>query len=254
MTYRAVLVDDEELAIKRLQRLLKEEPAVEIVGTAENGRKAVELVEESKPDLLFLDIQMPGLNGFDVIRRLSHKPVVIFTTAYDEYALKAFETSAVDYLLKPVEKDRLHKAIEKLAMLRAAGGGGELGRRLDLLLHTLESRPSESYLTHIPAKIGERILVFPVADISFFYASDKYTFLVTGEKEYIIDRPLAELQERLDPRRFVRIHRSAIVNVDQVKEIVSLIGGRYLCRLKQSARELPVSRSMVKNLRNTLGF
>jgi len=253
MTYRAILVDDEDLAVKRLQRLLKEEPAVEIVATAENGRKAIGLVDELKPDLLFLDIQMPGLSGFDVIRRLRHKPVVIFTTAYDEYALEAFETCAVDYLLKPIEKDRLHKALQKLEMLRPAGGG-DLEQRLDLLLRAMESRQAETYLTHFPAKIGERILVFAAADVSCFCASDKYTFLVTGEKEYIIDRTLADLQERLDPRRFVRIHRSAIVNVDHVKEIVSLLGGRYLCRMKHQPRELPVSRSMVKNLRNALGF
>lgn len=253
MTYRAVLVDDEELAIKRLLRLLQDEPAVEVVATAENGRKAVGLVDELKPDLLFLDIQMPGLSGFDVIRKVRHQPIVIFTTAYDEYALQAFETSAVDYLLKPVEKDRLHKTIEKLEMLRSAGAG-ELGQRLDLLLSAIEGRQHGSYLTHIPAKLGERILIFAATDVACFCASDKYTFLVTGEKEYIIDRSLTELQERLDPTRFVRIHRSVIVNVDHVKEVVSLIGGRYLCRLKHQTRELPVSRSMVKNLREALGF
>jgi two-component system, LytTR family, response regulator len=254
MAYRAVLVDDENLAIKRLQRLLRDEPAVEVVGTAENGRKAIELVEELKPDILFLDIQMPGLTGFDVIRKLRHVPVVIFTTAYDEYALQAFETSAVDYLLKPIEKARLQKAIEKLRRLRSGEGAGDFEQRLDLLLKTIERKEAESFLTHIPAKIGERILIFGAAEIAYFYASDKYTFLVTGEKEYIIDRTLAELQEKLDPARFVRIHRSAIVNVDKVKEIASLIGGRYLCRLKNPPKDLPVSRSMVKSLRQVLGF
>jgi two-component system LytT family response regulator len=254
MSYRALLVDDEELALKRLQRLLRDEPEVEVVGTAENGRKAIELVEELKPDILFLDIQMPGLTGFDVIRRLRHVPVVIFTTAYDEYALQAFETSAVDYLLKPIEKARLQKALEKLRRLRSGGAAGDFEQRLDLLLKTIERKEGESFLTHIPAKLGERILIFGVTDAAYFYASDKYTFLVTGEKEFIIDRTLAELQEKLDPARFVRIHRSAIVNVEKVKEIVSLIGGRYLCRLKNPAKDLPVSRSMVRNLRQVLGF
>ncbi len=254
MIYRAILVDDEELAVKRLQRLLKAEPAVDIVATAENGREAIELSDRLRPDLLFLDIQMPGLSGFDVIRRLRHKPVVIFTTAFDEYALAAFETCAVDYLLKPIEKDRLHKALEKLGMLRIAGTSGELEQRLDLLLRTLERDRKESFLTHIPVKMGDRILVFAVAEVACFCACDKYTFLVTGEKEYIIDRTLAELQERLDPERFVRIHRSTIVNVDHVKEIVSLLGGHYLCRLKHQTRELPISRAMAKNLRQALGF
>jgi two-component system LytT family response regulator len=254
MTYRAVLVDDEDLAIKRLQRLLSDEPTVEIVGTAVNGRKAVELVEELKPDLLFLDIQMPGMTGFDVIRKLRHLPVVIFTTAYDEYALQAFETSAVDYLLKPIEKARLRKALEKLRLLRSGEGARNFEQRLDLLLRSIERKEGETFLTHIPAKIGERILIFGVADAAYFYASDKYTFLVTGEKEYIIDRTLAELQAKLDPARFVRIHRSAIVNVDRLKEVVSLVGGRYLCRLKNPSKDLPVSRSMVRNLRQVLGF
>jgi two-component system LytT family response regulator len=254
MIHKAILVDDEDLAIKRLQRLLREEPAVEVVATAENGRRALELVEELKPDLLFLDIQMPGLSGFDVIRRLRHKPEVIFTTAYDEYALEAFETSAVDYLLKPIEKMRLHKALEKMRRLRTGEAAGEIEQRLDLLLRTLERKQEQAFLTHLPAKIGERILVFSTAEIAYFYASDKYTFLVSGEKEYIIDRTLAELLERLDPAGFARIHRGAIVNVNHVKEIVSLLGGRYLCRLKHQSKELPVSRSMIKNLRQVLGF
>ncbi len=254
MTYRAILVDDEELAVKRLQRLLRDETTVQVVGTAENGRKALELIEELKPDLLFLDIQMPGISGFEVIRRLRYTPVVIFTTAYDEYALKAFETCAVDYLLKPIEKSRLAKAIEKVRRLRSDESAGDLEQRLDLLLRTLERKQEEAFLTHIPAKIGERILVFAVEDVAYFYASDKYTFLVTGEKEYIIDRTLAELQEKLNPVRFARIHRSVIVNVAHVKEIVSLLGGRYLCRLKHQPKDLPVSRSMVKNLRQVFGF
>jgi two-component system LytT family response regulator len=254
MIYKAILVDDEELAVRRLGRLLREVPFVEVVATAENGRRALELVEEWKPDLLFLDIQMPGLSGFDVIRRIRHMPAVIFTTAYDEYALEAFETSAVDYLLKPIEKIRLHKALEKVRRLRTAAAAGEMGQRLDFLLRMLERKQEQAFLTHLPAKIGERILVFSTEDIAYFYASDKYTFLVSGEKEYIIDRTLAELQERLDPARFVRIHRSAVVNVSHVKEIVSLLGGRYICRLKFQSKDLPISRSMINNLRQVLGF
>jgi two-component system LytT family response regulator len=254
MTYRAVLVDDEDLAIKRLRRLLRDEPSVEIIGTAQNGRKAIELVEHLKPDLLFLDIQLPGLSGLDVIRRLQHMPVVIFTTAYDEYALAAFETSAVDYLLKPIEKPRLRKAMEKLDRLRSGEDIGAIGERLDLLLRNLEQRPEERFLSHIPVKIGERFLIFPVSDIAYLYASDKYTFLVTAEKEHIIGRTLAELQGKLDPTRFVRIHRSTIVNVHNIKEIVTLFGGRCFCRLKNPPKELPISRSMVSSLRRILGF
>jgi two-component system LytT family response regulator len=254
MVYKAVVVDDELLALKRLQRLLRDERDVEVIGAAENGRDAIALIDDRKPDLVFLDIQMPGMTGFDVIRSLKHAPVVIFTTAYDEYALEAFETSAVDYLLKPVEKARLHKAIEKLKRLQASGSAGDIAQKLDRLLEAIGNRQKHAFLTHIPAKIGDRILVFAVGDISCFHASDKYTFLVAGDREVIIDRTLAELETALDPGCFVRIHRSTIVNVACVKEIVSLLGGRYLCRLKQPSRDLPVSRSMVANLRQVLGF
>jgi two-component system LytT family response regulator len=254
MVYKAVLVDDEKLALKRLQRLLRDEPDVEIIGAAENGRDAVALIEDLKPDILFLDIQMPGMTGFDVIRRLKHVPVVIFTTAYDEYALEAFETTAVDYLLKPVEKARLHRAIDKLKRLQGGESSREIGDKLDRLLQALGNRQKQAFLTHVPAKIGDRILVFAAGDIAYFYASDKYTFLVAGDRELIIDRTLAELEAALDPGCFVRIHRGTIVNVAFVKEIVSLLGGRYLCRLKQPPRDLPVSRSMVGNLRQFLQF
>ncbi len=253
MPFRAVVVDDEELARKRLLRLLKGEPDIEVVGTAENGRMAIDLTDKLKPDLLFLDIQMPGLSGFDVIRRLRFVPVIIFTTAYDEYALQAFETSAVDYLLKPVEKERLRKAIGKLLLLRGESSG-EAEMRVAALLKSLDLKPESTYMSHIHARVGDRILIFPVAETSYFYASDKCTFLVRGDKEYIIDRTLAELEDRLDPRRFIRIHRSAIVNADNVKEIVNWFGGRYLCRLKVPPKELPVSRAMVKNLRDVFGF
>jgi two-component system LytT family response regulator len=254
MTLKAVLVDDEALALRRLQRLLRDEPDIEVVAVAENGRKAVELTETLKPDLLFLDIQMPGLTGFDVIRRLRHMPVVIFTTAFDEYALEAFETTAVDYLLKPVEKARLRKALDKLRRLRNLEGPAGLVQRLDEVLRVLESKKARNCITHVPTRIGDRILVLPVADAAYFYAAEKYTFLVSGEREYILDRTLADLVAVLDPARFVRIHRSTIVNVENVKEIVGLLGGRYLCRLKQPPKELQVSRSMVPNLRRILGF
>jgi two-component system LytT family response regulator len=166
----------------------------------------------------------------------------------------AFETTAVDYLLKPVEKARLHRAIDKLKRLQGGESSREIGDKLDRLLQALGNRQKQAFLTHVPAKIGDRILVFAAGDIAYFYASDKYTFLVAGDRELIIDRTLAELEAALDPGCFVRIHRGTIVNVAFVKEIVSLLGGRYLCRLKQPPRDLPVSRSMVGNLRQFLQF
>jgi two-component system, LytTR family, response regulator len=253
MKVRAVLVDDEELALKRLSRMLSEEPEIDIIGTAGSGREAIEIIERLKPDLVFLDIQMPGLNGFDVIRRLQRPPVVIFTTAYYEFALEAFATNAIDYLLKPVEKERLHRAIEKLKSLRAADAG-ELSEQLRALIASLDKQAREAPLTHVPAKLGDRIMIFPAADVAYFYASDKCTLLVTGDKEYVLEKTLSELETRLDPAKFVRIHRGTIVNLNNVREIVSEFGGHYFCRLKHPPRDLPVSRSMVKNLRSRFGF
>jgi two-component system, LytTR family, response regulator len=239
MHLRAMIIDDEELARKRLQKMLRVyEKDLEVVGEAVNGQDAVEKIESLLPDLIFLDVQMPGFDGFEVVRRLRHKPLIFFTTAYDEYALKAFEENSVDYLLKPVEQERLDKAIEKLRRLRHSSQPLAIDH-LERLLSRLASPP----LQRLQVKMGDRIVLIDVGDVFYFEAKDKYTFLHTSDQEHLIETTLTELEEKLDKSHFVRIHRSTIVNLKHVREMVKWFGGKYKVRMKDKAQtELVVSR------------
>jgi two-component system LytT family response regulator len=184
-------VDDEELATRRLQRLLAELDDIEIIGTASNGREAVEKINQNRPDIVFLDIQMPGMNGFDVLRNVSSVPLVIFTTAYDEYALRAFEENSIDYLFKPIEKTRLVQAIEKLKRLR------EDPRKQETLLSELKRfaqrfrmADDKTVTQKIPIKRGDATLVLDLSSVAAFVADDRLTFAWVGEKEYPVDYTL----------------------------------------------------------------
>ncbi len=246
MHLRAIVVDDEELARKRLRKmLLSYEEHVEVVGEAENGQEAVETIENLRPDLIFLDVQMPGFDGFEVVRRLRFKPLIVFTTAYDEYALKAFEENSVDYLLKPIEQKRLDKAIEKLKRVYSSSEPN-IDENVKRLLSQLASSP----LKRLQVKSGDKILLIDIDNVTYFEAKDKYTFLHTVEHEHIVEPTLAELEEKLDKLTFVRIHRSAIVNINYVREMVKWFGGKYKVRLKdKQGSELVVSRGYVDRIR-----
>jgi two-component system LytT family response regulator len=260
---RALLVDDEPLARKRLRALLASHPRVEIVGEAANGDEACQLVERLRPDLLFLDIQMPGLTGFDVLARLPppSRPRIIFITAHDEFAVKAFEEQALDYLLKPVEPARLARALARLE--EAPGAGTEvpaapaIDTRLDQLLASLGHTISQPkpLLRRIPVKRGARIALVDVATAAFFRAEDKYTVLYTGDAEHVIDRTIDELEQSLDPEQFLRIHRAAIVNVGFVRELTAVEGGRFLVALSDTRNtRLVASRTGARTLRERLGL
>jgi two-component system LytT family response regulator len=242
MHLRAIVIDDEELARKRLQKMLRSYGKdLEVVGEAINGQDAVEKIESLLPDLIFLDVQMPGFDGFEVVRRLRHKPLIIFTTAYDEYALKAFEENSVDYLLKPIEQKRLDKAIDKLRRLRPSTQPSAY----DHIEHLL-SRLASPSLQRLQVKTGDKIILIDVGDIFYFEAKDKYTFMHTIDQEHLIEMTLAELEEKLDTINFVRIHRSTIVNLKHVREMVKWFGGKYKVRMKDKAQtELVVSRGYV---------
>ena len=204
MTFRTVLIDDEPLALKRLARLIEpHRDTIEIVGTAGNGAEAVIVINELEPDLVFLDIQMPELNGFDVLDRLDYTPLVIFTTAYDEYALRAFDVNSIDYLLKPVDPDRLAKAIDKLLRLSETGAG-DLRRRIEQLI-----TDAPGLRTHrIQVRLGDRIRLVPAEEVVYFRASDKYIEMHTHDKEHLITQSLAQLESVLPRNDFVRVHRS----------------------------------------------
>jgi two-component system LytT family response regulator len=256
MKPRAFLVDDESLALRRLERMLREDGRLEILGTATDPERAALEIELLAPDVLFLDIQMPGLTGFDLLGRLEQQPLVIFTTAYDQYALRAFEHHSVDYLLKPIEHEQLDRALGKLERMAV----GEIPRPeieglLRQITSALHTQQNAGRLDRIPSRIGERVHFLELARITHFFAEDKLTYAATAEKNWVVDRTIAELEEKLDPVRFVRVHRSTIVNLDYVDELNSWFGGRMMLRLKDPKKtELTVSRERLKELKERLGL
>lgn len=255
MKPRAFLVDDESLALRRLERMLRQDGRVEILGTATDPERASLEIELLAPDVLFLDIQMPGLTGFDLLGRLDQHPFVIFTTAYDQYALRAFEHHSVDYLLKPVEQEQLDRALSKLEHMM--GGEAPRPELRDLLRQITSSlQPQHSGgPDRIPSRSGERVHFLDLARITHFFAEDKLTYAATAEKNWVVDRTIAELEEKLSPARFVRVHRSTIVNLDYVDELYSWFGGRMMLRLKDPKKtEITVSRERLKELKERLGL
>ncbi len=242
MHLRALIIDDEELARKRLHKMLQDfKSELEVVDEAGNGEEAVKKIEEIRPDVIFLDIQMPGCDGFEVARRLYIKPFIVFVTAYDEYALKAFEENSVDYLLKPIDRKRLEKAVEKLRRLFNVSKP-QLNENVERLLSQLASAP----VKRMQVKSGDKILLINVDDIVYFEAKDKYTFLHTFDQKHIIDFTLADLEGKLDKANFIRIHRSNIINLKYIRELVKWFGGKYKVRLTDKNRtELVVSRGYI---------
>jgi two-component system LytT family response regulator len=247
MKTRAILVDDEPLARKRLRRLLEAHPGIEIVGEAGDGPSALELIASAAPELIFLDVQMPGMTGFDVLARLRERPRVIFVTAYDEFAVRAFDEQALDYLLKPVEPARLARAI---ARLEGAGApAAETGARLDRLLQAMARVTAAP--TRLAARQGARVSLIEPSSIIFCRAEDKYTVLYTAAGEHVVDRTIEDLARTLDPAVFLRIHRSTLVNLDFVKELTAVEGGRFLVTLKDArGTKLHASRAGARLLRD----
>ena len=250
---RAYIVDDERLAVQRLTRLLEASGRVEIVGSATDPEAALDFLRTRAVDVLFLDIQMPGLTGFELLDRLESPPLVIFTTAFDRYALNAFAVNSIDYLLKPIEPDRLEHAIDKLERLRAHGKDAPDVRGLARQL-AAELAPARR-LERIASRVGERTTVLETSRISHFVAKDKLTFAIVNGREHVIDYTLSDLEARLDARRFVRIHRSTVVNASFVQELFPAVDGGVLVRLKGEPKtELSVARDRVRELKGRLGI
>ena len=252
---RVLIVDDEPLARQRLEDLLQQEDGVEIVGTADNGDAAVEAIRDWKPDLLFLDVQMPGKTGLDVVREIGADamPATIFVTAYDQYALKAFELAAVDYVVKPFDDERIE--LEEVGRLRSQllavlQGGGPSGGTVPT---AGDGAPRSEYLERIAVETKGQVRVVPVKQIDYIMASGPYAELYVGDKRYIIRERMQTLEERLDPNRFFRIHRSAIVRLDLVETLLRNPGGDYALQLKGGIR-LKVSRSRFEELEKRMGI
>jgi len=251
---RVFLVDDEALALKRLARLLESTGRVEIAGSATDPEDALSYLSTDTVDALFLDIQMPGLNGFELLARLRSRPFVIFTTAFDQYALRAFEVNSIDYLLKPIEAEQLDRALAKLERLRATGPPPELRAVLEQLASALSS-PRSDYPDRIASRLGDRVQFIALHQVTHFIARDKLTYAVTDEKSYVVDSSISELEQKLDPKKFIRAHRASLLNLDWVQEVHSSFAGGMVVRLKDSKRtELPVARDRVRALKQRLGF
>jgi two-component system LytT family response regulator len=260
-----LIVDDEALARQRLEDLLRREPDVEVLGTAESGNAAVQAIRSLKPDLVFLDVQMPGRTGIEVVREIGADamPATIFVTAYDHYALSAFEVAAVDYLVKPFDDERFEQAFQRARRLIELEEVGRLSERLRAVLKSEERAPGAAagappaaegrYLERIAVEMRGQVRVVPVASIEYIAASGPYAEIHVGEKTYIIRERMQTLEERLDPARFFRIHRSVIVRLEQIESLLREPGGDYAVQLKGGAR-LSVSRNRVEPLEQWMGL
>jgi two-component system, LytTR family, response regulator len=257
MKISALIVDDEQPARDELAYLLRNFPDVEIVGQGKNGVEAVSLVRELGPDLVFLDVQMPGLDGFGVIKKLldhnTRLPFFIFVTAYDHYAVRAFEVNAVDYVLKPIERNRLDKALRKVrGMLEASEAAFQ---KLDRLVHMIEERPA-AQSSKLVVKSGNRMVLVDSTDIIYATIEDGVIRIVTrdldGQSNF---RTVEELQNNLDPNIFWRVHRSYIVNINRIKEVVPWFKSSYQLKMQdRQETEIPVSRAQTRKLRELLNL
>jgi two-component system, LytTR family, response regulator len=271
---RVLIVDDEALGRQRLEDLLRHEPDVEIAGFADNGDAAIEAIRSVKPDLVFLDVQMPRRTGLEVVRDIGpeNMPPTIFVTAYDRYALDAFDVAAVDYLVKPFDDERFEQAFQRARKMIGLTELGKLSERLRVVLNfgsrapegaaaaaplaangTLADSPATGYLERIAVEMRGQVRVVPVATIEYIAASGPYAEIHVGDRTYIIRERMQTLEERLDPTHFFRIHRSVIVKLEQIETLLREAGGDYAVQLRCGAR-LSVSRNRVEPLEKWMGL
>jgi len=251
---KAYLIDDEALALRKLHRVLEQTGRVTIVGESDNPLRALKEIRKLHPDVLFLDIEMPGMSGFELLEHVGEpQPLVIFTTAYDRYALDAFKVNSIDYLLKPVNMEDLQRALNKLErILHGTEARNDLGALLAQVRSMLVQREPE-YLVRVASRVGDRIQFIDVSQVTHFYAKDKVTFAAVDGKHHIVDFSIADLETRLPPNRWVRIHRSTLLNIDAVKELHTWFAGRLRIKLKDGRTELNVARERAAEVRVKLG-
>ncbi|WP_074409465.1 MULTISPECIES: LytR/AlgR family response regulator transcription factor [Aquimarina] len=250
MRLRYMIIDDEYLARQRLIKLLENFKDILLVGECRNGNEAIEKITLKEPDLIFLDIQMPDMNGFNVISRLQHKPYVIFTTAYDTYALKAFEINAVDYLLKPFDEERLHITLDRVFELKKRKKASNLEDKIKKLISNYESKPSD-FLNEIIINEKGRDVGISIDDIIYFKSDGNYVQIITQDKTYLYRITMNALFDNLDTFQFLRIHRSLIVNKVYIKSCRYTSNNEYQLRLKNN-KELISSRSYKSSISDYL--
>ena len=253
---RSLVIDDEELARKRVINLLEDVPEIEVIGECSNGKTAIRNINEHKPDLIFLDINMKDMNGFEVLQKIdiSPKPIVIFVTAYDNYASRAFDVDAFDFLLKPFKDQRFFKTINKVLNTSRQDADKNFEQRIKDLFK-IYSKETELYTppTRIPVKQGNKTVLINPNDILYIIASGYYAEIYTSEKKHILRESLSNLDDILDDNKFFRIHRSTIVNIDQVKEIVHSEYSEIDARMTDD-KLLHISKSHKKEFLDKLGI
>jgi two-component system LytT family response regulator len=248
-----LVVDDEPPARQRICSLIAGQPDFAVVGECGNGRDAVAGIADLQPDLVFLDVQMPELDGFGVVEEIGAgaMPMVVFATAYDEFALRAFEAHAIDYLLKPFDEERFVRALDRARVhLRGSRSTGEQ-ERLAALLREVSGQGKR--LDRIPVRVGARTRFVELDDVDYMEADDNYVRLHVGERSYLIRETMGALEARLDPARFLRVHRSLIVNVERIQEVESVFAGEYVLFLRNGAR-LTSARTYRARLQSVLGL
>lgn len=244
---KALIIDDEQLARQLIRNYLKTFTGIEIIGECENGFEGARNIAELKPDLVFLDIQMPKLNGFEMLELIDNPPEIIFITAHNDYAIRAFEMNAVDYLLKPYSQERLVSAVQKATEKIQSGIGKD--KKIEQLIH----QPLSEKLERIVVKTGTKIKVIPVDKINYFEAQDDYIMLYTDEGKHLKQGTMKYYEDHLDSAKFIRVHRSYIVRIDQVVQLEPYSKDNYLLKLKNGTA-LKVSRNGLKNLKDKLNF
>lgn len=244
MKTTCLIIDDEKLARDLVKEYLEGFDNLELIGECENGTEAVKAIDQKKPDIIFLDVQMPGMTGFDVLDEITHEPHIIFTTAYDQYAIKAFERNAVDYLLKPIDEERFRLALNR-ALKRQAAGSNKIE---DLLYNLRPERTSQSFESHLFVQKSEKLFNLPVEDIQHLEASGDYTIITTKTDQFVSSSGIGKLEEILNPEEFIRVHRSTIINVSFLKEIERHFNGGMIVKMI-NGKTFPVSRTYAKLIR-----
>lgn len=245
MKFTCVIIDDEKLARNLLEEYLEDYENIEVIATCKNGQEAIEAIEKMDPDILFLDVHMPTINGFDVLDAITKKPKIIFTTAYDQYAVLAFEQNAVDYLLKPIDRDRFDEAIQRISNQTL----NEIPDFEKLLLDI--STQSSGYSSTIFVQKSDKFFRINSIDILYVEASGDYTIIITQKDQYVSSKGISKLESKLDPKQFIRIHRSTIINQDHLSEIEKHFNGGMIAKMV-NGKTFPISRSYVKKIRDKI--
>lgn len=245
--FSAIIIDDETLARELIKKFLAHQKSIDVISECSNGFDAIKKINELKPDIIFLDIQMPKINGFEMLELLENPPIIIFTTAYDQYALKAFEVNAVDYLLKPFSLERFNEAVDKA--LHSLENKSVNETKIKKLVQAAEQ--SNDYLERIVVKDGQNISIIPLDEVMFIEAQDDYVMIYTVQKKFLKQKTMKYFEEHLNPKEFIRIHRSYIISIKEIKKIELLEKESYQVVLEDK-KALPLSRTGYNKLKEIL--